>query len=82
MVLEAEHGVEVVCGDLDRGLADLVGGLGNRMPVPFEHDDRKVRKSLAQLQRQRQAREASAENCDVRLHQIVPIVPTWRDLTS
>ena len=63
--LEAEHRVEIVGPDLDRGLAHLVGRMRHRMRAALEHHDVDAGKALAQLQRQREPCEPAAHDGDV-----------------
>ena len=65
MRFQAEHLREVVGADLDRRLADLVRRLGHRMAAALEHQDVEIGKRLLQLQCQREAGQAAAEDDDV-----------------
>ncbi len=62
---QAERVGEVMRTDLDARLADLVRGDRQRVPLAFEHGDRKLRLALSELQRQGQAGETAAEDQDV-----------------
>ena len=65
MRFQAEHLGEVVGADLDRRLADLVRGLGHGMAAALEDQDVEIGERLLQLQRQREAGQAAAEDDDV-----------------
>ena len=62
MLSQPEHGVEVVRADLDQRLADLVRGGRHRMRTALDHEDLHRCELLTQLDRERKAREAAAEN--------------------
>ena len=62
VLAQAEHVGEVMAGQFDRGFADLERGFGRFAATTFQHGDRQLRMVLAQLQRQRQASEATAED--------------------
>ena len=55
--------VQLVCGQLDRGLADLVGAAG----LLLEQSDPQLRKVPAQLACQQIAGETTADDGDVEL---------------
>ena len=68
VVLDVEHLLHVVRADLDRRLADLVGGLRRRMgPLLGDQDLQRWRRSF-QLPRQRQPGQSTAGNEDVNVH--------------
>ncbi len=62
VVLQAEDVAQIVGLDLDAGLADLVGGLGHRVRLPFEDGDAQVRIGAPELKGQGQPGDAAAED--------------------
>jgi hypothetical protein len=62
VLLQTEHGIEIVPADLHRGLAHLVRGLGHGMVPAFQHQHIELGKLLPQLDRERQAGESATED--------------------
>ena len=65
VLLQSEHGVEVVGADLDRRFAHLVSRLRYRMLATFQHQDVEVLQLAPQLNREGEPREASTQNDDI-----------------
>ena len=82
MRLEPEHGFEIMRADLDRRLTDLERRFRHRMPITLKHTHRQRRQFAAQLDCQRQAGEATAEDQYIAvfcLHRRTPVGKTSRE---
>ena len=63
---EPEHDAEVVRGELDGGLADLVRRRGQGPPLALDHGHAGLGHLAAELAREREAGEAPAADDDVK----------------